>query len=169
MRRNSCVAFKRFEAADFPHPTNITGKWFPLVPGRNSSTRERSSRTGPRCRIRVVFTVTDLIKVIDGVPARVIWDVDYDDDQVAEAELAFFAQDVGDNVWTLGEYPESTTTEVHAEPASTWIQGEAHARPACCSGHPVVVLLGYSPRVHTLSPTSCAKKASSASATWSSS
>ncbi|HET7073020.1 MAG TPA: hypothetical protein VFI55_02925, partial [Mycobacterium sp.] len=81
--------------------------------------------------------MTDLVKVIDGVPARVIWDVDYDGNQVAEAELAFFAQDDGDNVWTLGEYPEEYDNGKFAGAPSTWIQGEAHARGGVLvPGHP---------------------------------
>ena len=35
-----------------------------------------------------------------------MWDVDEQDGELAEAELAFFAQDDAGNVWNLGEYPE---------------------------------------------------------------
>jgi hypothetical protein len=55
----------------------------------------------------VVFTVTDLVKVVDGVTSRVVHDVDRQDGEVTEAELAFFAQDDRGNVWNLGEYPET--------------------------------------------------------------
>jgi hypothetical protein len=134
---HSCVAFKRFEADDFPHSTNITGKWFPLVPGTQFVYKGTVVEDGTSVSHRVVFTVTDLIKVIDGVPARVIWDVDYDGNQVAEAELAFFAQDDGDNVWTLGEYPEEYDNGKFAGAPSTWIQGERHARAGVLvPGHP---------------------------------
>ena len=55
---------------------------------------------------RVVFTVTDLMKNIDGVNALVIWDTDESEGELVESELSFFAQDDDENVWNLGEYPE---------------------------------------------------------------
>jgi hypothetical protein len=55
---------------------------------------------------RVVATVTDLTKVIDGVRVVVVWELDYTDGSLEEAELAFFAQDADGNVWRFGEYPE---------------------------------------------------------------
>jgi hypothetical protein len=50
---------------------------------------------------RVVFTVTDLTKVINGVRTVVIFDRDYTDDRLLESELAFYAQDKDGNVWHL--------------------------------------------------------------------
>ena len=54
----------------------------------------------------VVITVTDLIKVIGGVRCIVSYDLDYSDNELVEAELAFFAQDDAGAVWRMGEYPE---------------------------------------------------------------
>ena len=44
-------------------------------------------------RRRVVFTVTDLTKVIDGVETVVTLDLDYNDGELAEADIALHAQD----------------------------------------------------------------------------
>jgi hypothetical protein len=55
---------------------------------------------------RVVSTVTDLTKLIDGVRVVVVWELDYTDGSLEESELAFFAQDSDGNVWRFGEYPE---------------------------------------------------------------
>jgi hypothetical protein len=55
---------------------------------------------------RLIFTITDLVKVVGGVRNVVIWDRDYTDGELVEAELAFFAQDNAGNVWHTGEYPE---------------------------------------------------------------
>jgi hypothetical protein len=54
---------------------------------------------------RIIITTTDFIKVIGGVNCVVSWDLDYSDGELAEAELAFFAQDKTGNVWRFGEYP----------------------------------------------------------------
>ena len=59
----------------------------------------------------MVFTVTDLTKMINGIETRVILDQDLrvnesGDEELSEEELAFFAQDDDHNVWSMGEYPE---------------------------------------------------------------
>src|SRR5216110_2288924 len=85
--------------------TTIDNEWFPLKPGTRlvytGTTIEDDGKAVPR---RLVSTVTDLTKVIDGVRTVVVWDVDYKDGQLAETEIAFFAQDNDGNVWLLGEY-----------------------------------------------------------------
>ena len=77
---------------------------------------------------RVIFTVTDMVKRVDGVLTRVIWDRDIVDGELAEAELAFFAQNDHDSVFTMGEYPEEYENGRFAGAPSTWISGRAHAR-----------------------------------------
>jgi hypothetical protein len=77
---------------------------------------------------RIVFTVTDLTKVIDGVPTVVVWAEDYKAGKLEEAEIAFFAQDNDGNVWQMGEYPEEYENgKVVKAPA--WIAGVEDARP----------------------------------------
>ena len=61
---------------------------------------------GERISRRVLTTVTDLSKVINGVDTIVVWERDYSEGEEVEAELAFFAQDNYGNVWHMGEYPE---------------------------------------------------------------
>jgi hypothetical protein len=77
---------------------------------------------------RVVSTVTDLSKWIDGVRTLVIWERDYTAGKLGESEIAFFAQDKAGNVWLLGEYPEEYENGKFAD-APTWISGQkgAHA------------------------------------------
>jgi hypothetical protein len=50
--------------------------------------------------------VTDLTKVIESVRTVEAWIVDYNNGEVVEKELAFYAQDNDGNVWYFGEYPE---------------------------------------------------------------
>jgi hypothetical protein len=66
-------------------------------------TSEDESKKVPH---RIVFTVTDLVKVIDGVRTRVILDSDFSNGKLVEKELTFFAQDKQGNVWHLGQYRE---------------------------------------------------------------
>ena len=57
----------------------------------------------------------------------VTWDTDYTADKLAEAELAFYAQDKDGNVWYMGEYPEVYEDGQLVE-APTWIHGLEEAR-----------------------------------------
>ncbi len=86
------------------HSTTIDNEWFPLKPGTRlvytGTTIEDDGKAVPR---RLVSIVTDLTKVIGGVRTVVVWDVDYKDGQLAETEIAFFAQDNDGNVWLVGE------------------------------------------------------------------
>jgi hypothetical protein len=82
---------------------------------------------GERISRRVVTTVTDLSKVIDGVRTLVIWERDFTAGQLSEPELAFFAQDNAGNVWLVGEYPEEYE-DGKFDKAPAWISGQKGAR-----------------------------------------
>ncbi|MGH8642995.1 MAG: hypothetical protein ACREX4_00490 [Gammaproteobacteria bacterium] len=71
---------------------------------------------------RVVFTVTDLTKVIGGVRTVLCWDQDFVEGELAETEIVFFAQDNDGAVWSLGEYPEEYE-DGNFVAAPTWIHG----------------------------------------------
>jgi len=122
---------RKFEDLDpkaFTRPTQIDNEWLPLKPGTRfvyeGTTIEDDGTAVPH---RVVITVTDLVKVIGGVPSVVSWDLDYSDGELVEAELAFFAQDDAGNVWRMGEYPEEYEDgKFVAAPA--WIHGIEEAK-----------------------------------------
>ncbi len=62
---------------------------------------------GEKLPHRIVSTVADLTKVINGVRTVVLYDLDIKNNQLEEAELAFKAQDADGNVWHLGQYTET--------------------------------------------------------------
>ena len=111
-----------FNPDNFDDSTNIDNLWYPLKPGTRrvlSGATEQSGLTIPH---RIVFTVTDLIKVIEGVRTVVVYVEDYSEGDLVEAELAFFAQDNDGNVWYLGEYPEEYANGRFVD-APAWIAG----------------------------------------------
>src|SRR5829696_3625364 len=118
---------KDFERARFDHPTNIDNRWLPLKPGTQLVYEGSAIDDGERISRRVVTTVTDLSKVIDGVRTLVISEGDYTAGQLSEPELAFFAQDNADNVWLVGEYPEEYE-DGEFDKAPAWISGQRGAR-----------------------------------------
>jgi hypothetical protein len=113
----------------FPAPTKIDNPYFPLVPGTQYVLEGRANRGGTPLDHRVTFTVTDLTKVIGHTTALAVWDVDEDQGQVVEAELAFFAQDDRGNVWSVGEYPEEFEDGAFAGAPSTWFARRQGAVP----------------------------------------
>jgi hypothetical protein len=117
-----------FERAQFDDPTHIDNRWLPLTPG-TQLVLEGSAipDEGGRQTRRVVTTVTDLSKVIDGVRTLVIWERDFTAGQLSEPELAFFAQDNAGNVWLVGEYPEEYE-DGKFDKAPAWISGQEGAR-----------------------------------------
>lgn len=117
-----------FDASNFPPVPRVDNPWLPLAPGVRLVLEGRADRGGGPLPHQTVFTVTDLVKVIDGVPNVVVFDTDIQDDEVAEAELAFFAQDRDGNVWNLGEYPEEYEDGKFVGAPSTWFSGIGDAR-----------------------------------------
>lgn len=118
-----------FDPANFSNPTTIDNPWLPMTPGTHyvyeGTTVEDDGTVVPH---RIEVTITDLIKEIAGIETVVSWDLDFTDEELVEAELAFYAQDDEGNVWRMGEYPEEYDAgAVVASP--TWIHGlvEAHA------------------------------------------
>jgi hypothetical protein len=133
---DSCKPFADFDRAVFEPPTAIDNKWFPLTPGTQFTFAGQAEVEDEEVRILpriVVFTVTDMIKVIDGVETLVIWDQDFAIDEegeqfLVEEQLAFFVQDEEGNVWNLGEYPEEFEDGEFAGAPNTWIQGVEDAQ-----------------------------------------
>ena len=115
--------YEYFESNKFNNPTKIDNEWMPLKPGmRYVYEGTTLSDENEPLTHRVEINVTDLIKVIDGIKTVVSWDLDYSDEQLVEAELAFFAQDNYGNVWRMGEYPvEYEDGKVVAAPC--WLSG----------------------------------------------
>lgn len=124
----SVELYEDFESASFGRSTEIDHRWLPMLPGTRLVYEGATVVDGEDIPHRVVMTVTDLTKMIGEVRTLVLWEEDYEVDQLVEAELAFFAQDDAGNVWLMGEYPEEYVAgELVATPA--WISGLQDARP----------------------------------------
>jgi hypothetical protein len=121
------ASFVDFDPSRFDRSTNIDNEWYSLQPGMHFVYEGTATEDGESILRRIVFTVTDLTKEIAGVQTVVALIEDYNDDQLVELEIAFYAQDNDGNVWYLGEYPEEYEDgEFVAAP--TWIAGLEDAR-----------------------------------------
>jgi hypothetical protein len=111
-----------FASVKFDRSTVVDNPWLPLKPGRMLVFEGSTFEDGASVSHRLVSTVTDLVKPVAGVRNVVVWEQDWRGGVLAEAELAFFAQDDNGNVWHTGEYPaEYEHGKIVATPA--WIQG----------------------------------------------
>src|SRR5262249_39608665 len=98
--------FEEFDRNNFDRSTNVDNKWFPLKPGTQYVYKGVTQEDKKRVPHRLLFVVTDLAKVINGVRAIVVWELDYKAGKMVEQELVFFAQDKDGNVWHLGQLSE---------------------------------------------------------------
>src|SRR5690242_2490292 len=89
-----------FDATSFVRPTVVDNAWMPLKPGTRFVYEGTSVEDdGKTVAHRIVVNVTDLTKEIGGIRAVITWDLDYSDNELVEAELAFYAQDSTGAVW----------------------------------------------------------------------
>lgn len=112
----------------FSDPTQIDNRWFPLTPGTQFTYEGQANRGEGQRRHRVVFTVTDLVKVVDGVRTVLLWDRDYNAGVLQENEITFHAQDDEGTVWNFGEYPEEYRRGKLSGAPDTWLAGTDRAR-----------------------------------------
>jgi hypothetical protein len=137
------VTAKDYDPAAFPAQPRVDNRWFPLAPGTQLVYAGTIIAEGERVQHRVVFTVTDLTKVVDGVRSMVMFDRDYNAGVMAEAELAFHAQDKAGNVWNMGEYPEEYEAGKFTGAPDTWLTGTQKAKAG--------ILMRVDPRTGTSS------------------
>lgn len=102
--------------------TTIDNEWFPLVPGTRWTWKGSTQEEEGRIPHSIVFTITDLTKVINDVRTVVGWDRDFSDGELVETELIFLAQDKEGNIWHLGQYSE-TFEEGEFVGGSAWLAG----------------------------------------------
>jgi hypothetical protein len=124
----SCSLPTGFAARNFPDRPRIDNRYLPALPGTKYVFEGTANTDEGIIQRRIVTTVTDMTKVVNGVRTVVVWDRDYNDGVLAEEELAFWAQDKQGNVWLLGEYPEEHEDGKFVGAPSTWIAGQDRAR-----------------------------------------
>jgi len=111
----------------FSTPLAITNPLFPLAVGSQFAYEGKIVDSDGSHEHSVIFTVTDLVKHVDGTETVVALDQDYLAGTMQEQELAFFAQDDAGNVWNFGEYPEEYDNRKLTGAPSTWIRGSGGA------------------------------------------
>ncbi len=135
------VTVARFRPSNFTTPTAAANRWLPLRPG-TQWVREGLTSVGTR-RVphRVVSTVTDVQKRVDGVGTVSVLDQDFDGGQLAQESLDYFAPDKQGDVWYLGSYTEEYQGGRFVNATDAWLAGVKGAAPG--------VAMWANPRVGT--------------------
>jgi hypothetical protein len=126
-----------FHRQTFERSAQVTNTWLPLAPGTETVFRGTTVEGKATVPHEIVTTVTDLAKVVGGVRSIVVWERDFTNGKLVEAELSFYAQDANGTVWHTGEHPEAYERGKLVE-APTWLADvkgasagiEMHARPS---------------------------------------
>jgi hypothetical protein len=100
-----------FDPKRFTRAAVVDNPWMPLPAGKQLVYEGSQVEDGKRIPHRVYFTVTDLNKDINGVPAVVVLEQDLSRGKLEEQELVFFSQDDSGNVWHLGQIRETYDTD----------------------------------------------------------
>ena len=121
------TVYETFPRDQFSDPTRVDNPWLSMLPGTQWIWDGANGVGNDRAPHRLIVTVTDLTKVIDGVLTQVAYDQDFVEGELVEAELAFYAQADDGSVWYLGEYPEEYEDGVFVE-APAWLTGTRGAQ-----------------------------------------
>jgi hypothetical protein len=105
--------------------TEIDNPWFPLTPG-TTMIFEGSADGEP---LRVETTVTHETKTILGVECVVVLDRAYEDGELIEETLDWYAQDKDGNVWYFGEASQDIEDGEVASTQGSWEAGVDGAIP----------------------------------------
>jgi hypothetical protein len=139
-----CDTLGLFEPTHFNRSATIDNEWLPLKPGTQLLLQGVANRGGGLNPHLEIFTVTDLLKRINGIPCVVAWDQDINEGVLRESELSFFAQSDEGDVWLTGEYPEEYDNGEFIGAENTWIHGLENARAGVTvQKDPVVGSPGY--------------------------
>lgn len=119
---------QRFVAARFASRTGAN-RWLPLVPGTRWVRQGATDVGHRRVPHRVVSTVTDVYRVVDGVRAVAVLDQDIDASQVSQESLDYFAEGMDGTVWDLGSYTEALEGGRFVSVRDAWLAGVKGGRP----------------------------------------
>lgn len=118
-----------FDPANFIDPTLSTNSYQPIHPGTQwvrAGTTEVGSRKVPHS---VISTMTDVVRVIDGVPVVAMLEETTDSGEVSELGFDYLALDKDGNVWIMGGYTEDFEGGVYTHIDIAWLGSQAGGQP----------------------------------------
>jgi hypothetical protein len=118
-----------FDPANFVDPSTSTNPYHPLRPGMQwvrGGTTEVGSRKVPH---QVISTMTDVVRIIDGVPVIAMLDQSTDSGEISQVGFDYFALDKDGNVWILGGYTEEFEGGEFTNVETAWLGTASGGQP----------------------------------------
>ncbi|GAA1815082.1 hypothetical protein [Agromyces neolithicus] len=118
---DDCGTLIPFDASNFVDPTLDTNPYHPLKPGLQwvrGGTTEVGGRVVPH---EIITTMTDVIRVIDGVPTIAMLDEETDSGEISQVSTDYLALDREGNVWILGGYTEEFEGGEYINTEDAWL------------------------------------------------
>jgi hypothetical protein len=112
-------------AAEGAAPVNA---WQPLTPGLQSVARGFVNAGSRRLPHNRVYTVTDVVKVINGVRSVAVLDQDIDGGQIVEQAIDYLSIDKHGTVWYRGSYTEGYEGGRFNGALDGWLDGRQGAK-----------------------------------------
>lgn len=114
--------------ANFVDPIAGGNKWFPLKPG-TQLLRKGTTMIGKRkVPHKVVSTVTDVVREINGVKTVLVVEDASGADQIVEKSIDYFAQDAAGNIWIMGGVTEQYENGKVVGIDEAWLNGKNGAK-----------------------------------------
>jgi hypothetical protein len=111
-----------FDSRNFHDPTNITNRYFPLIPGDLYT----YSGNAKKAQVKNTVYVTHNTPTVNGIATVEVRDQVYEDDVLTEDTLDWYAQDDVGNVWYMGEFSTELPAGTHT---GSWTAGVDGAQP----------------------------------------
>ena len=111
----------KFDPANFVDPTLDTNPYHPLKPGLQwvrGGTTEVGTRVVPH---EIITTMTDVVRVIDGVPTIAMLEETTDAGEVSQQSIDYMGLDKDGNVWLLGGYTEDFEGGQYTNTETAWL------------------------------------------------
>jgi hypothetical protein len=120
---------RTFDAKNFGASPADVNRWLPMTPGIQSVLKGFVTVGGRRLPHVRVVTITDVMKMVNGVRAVLVLDQDFDGGQLAEQAVDYLAEDEGGNVWYVGSYTETYEGGQFLNAEDAWLAGVNGAVP----------------------------------------
>jgi hypothetical protein len=104
-------------------PAVVHNRWDPIVPGRQLVSEGQVSVGNRTVTHRRVYTVTGVIKKIDGVNATAVLDQDFNGGELSEQATDYHAEDEKGAVYFLGSYTEIYQGGQFVNATDGWLSG----------------------------------------------
>jgi hypothetical protein len=120
-QETACKTQRTLDTSQFVDPTQNLNPYHPTKPGLQwvrGGTTEVGKRVVPH---EIITTMTDVIRVINGVPTIAMLDEETDAGEVSQNSIDYLALDKSGNVWLLGSYTEEYEGGEYTNTEDAWL------------------------------------------------